>query len=241
MKLYPAIDLRRGRVVRLLQGDYDQMTVYADDPAAVARRFAAAGAKYLHVVDLDGAKDGTPVNVEAVEELSAIKSLSVEVGGGIRTEADIVRCLERGAARVILGTAAVRDFAFTARMAEKYGGRIAVGVDARDGFAAVNGWLEPTRERGEDLCRRLLAAGVSRIVYTDIARDGAQAGANLPLYARLCAIPGLAVTASGGIGSTEELRALRRMGADGAILGKALYTGRLSLTEALAAAGDQTA
>lgn len=238
MKLYPAIDLRRGRVVRLLRGDYDRMTVYADDPAAVARDFAAAGAKYLHVVDLDGAKDGTPVNVEAIEAITAIKSISVEIGGGIRTEADIVRYLERGAARVILGTAAVRDFDFTARMAEKYGAAIAVGVDARDGFVAVNGWLEATREPGEDFCRRLLAAGVTQVIYTDIARDGALAGTNLPLYARLCAVPGLAVTASGGIGSAEELRALRRMGADGAILGKALYAGRLSLAEALRAAED---
>ena len=229
MQIFPAIDLRGGQVVRLYQGDYDQETVYAADPCAVARDFLAAGARYLHVVDLDGARDGTLANFETIAALIRQGGLYIEVGGGIRTEERIRRYLDLGVGRCILGTIAVKDFAFTERMAKKYGDRIAVGVDARDGFVAVSGWKELSAERGVDFCRRLRDAGVKTVIYTDISRDGAEQGTNLDLYRELAEIEGLDITASGGVSSIEELRELQTIGTKAAILGKALYTGRLDL------------
>ena len=233
MELLPAIDLRDGKVVRLFQGDYDKMTVYGEDPAAQARAFAAAGARNLHVVDLDGAKDGTLANYETIRAIAAQGGLSIEVGGGIRTEERIGRYLELGVERCILGTIAVKDFDFTARMAQKYGKHIAVGVDARDGYVAINGWKELSDERGVDFCRRLRDAGVQTVIYTDISRDGAEMGTNLELYKELTAIQGLNIIASGGISFENELTDLAQMGVWGAILGKALYTGRLDLQRAV--------
>lgn len=229
MQIFPAIDLRGGQVVRLYQGDYDQETVYAADPCAVARGFLAAGARYLHVVDLDGARDGTLANFETIAALVRQGGLHIEVGGGIRTEERIRRYLDLGVSRCILGTIAVKDFAFTERMAKKYGEHIAVGVDARDGFVAVSGWKELSAERGVDFCRRLRDVGVKTVIYTDISRDGAEAGTNLELYQELAEIKGLDITASGGVSSIEELRELQAIGTKAAILGKALYTGRLDL------------
>ena len=229
MQIFPAIDLRGGQVVRLYQGDYDQETVYAADPCAVARDFLAAGARYLHVVDLDGARDGTLANFETIAALVRQGGLYIEVGGGIRTEERIRRYLDLGVGRCILGTIAVKDFAFTERMAQKYGDRIAVGVDARDGFVAVSGWKELSAERGVDFCRRLRDAGVKTVIYTDISRDGAEQGTNLDLYRELAGIEGLDITASGGVSSIEELRELQTIGTKAAILGKALYTGWLDL------------
>ena len=229
MQIFPAIDLRGGQVVRLYQGDYDQETVYAADPCAVARDFLAAGARYLHVVDLDGARDGTLANFETIAAIVKQGGLYIEVGGGIRTEDRIRRYLDLGVGRCILGTIAVKDFAFTARMAQTYGDRIAVGVDARDGYVAVSGWKELSAERGVDFCRRLRDAGVKTVIYTDISRDGAEAGTNLDLYRELSEIQGLDITASGGVSSIEELRELQTIGTKAAILGKALYTGRLDL------------
>ena len=229
MQIFPAIDLSGGQVVRLYQGDYDKMTVYGRDPCAVARDFIAAGAKYLHVVDLDGAKDGTLANFESIAAIARQGGLYMEVGGGIRTEERIKQYLDLGVGRCILGTIAVKDFAFTARMAEVYGSQIAVGVDARDGYVAVNGWKELSAEKGVDFCRRLYDAGVGTVIYTDISRDGAEQGTNLAVYRELAKIKGLAVTASGGVSSLEELRELQAMGTKAAILGKALYTGRLDL------------
>lgn len=233
MQIFPAIDLRGGQVVRLYQGDYDQMTVYGADPCAVARDFLAAGARYLHVVDLDGARSGTAENFESIAALVRQGGLFVEVGGGIRTQARIEQYLELGVDRCILGTIAVKDFDFTKEMARRYGAHIAVGVDARDGYVAVSGWEERTAERGVDFCRRLRDAGVGTVIYTDISRDGAEQGTNLPLYEQLVEIEGLSITASGGISGLEELRQLRDMGVDAAILGKALYTGRLDLETVL--------
>lgn len=229
MQIFPAIDLRGGQVVRLYQGDYDQETVYAADPCAVARDFLAAGARYLHVVDLDGARDGTLANFETIAALVRQGGLYIEVGGGIRTEERIRRYLDLGVGRCILGTIAVKDFAFTERMAKTYGERIAVGVDARDGFVAVSGWKELSAERGVDFCRRLRDAGVKTVIYTDISRDGAEQGTNLDLYRELAGIEGLDITASGGVSSIEELRELQTIGTKAAILGKALYTGRLDI------------
>ena len=237
MQIFPAIDLRGGQVVRLYQGDYDRETVYAADPCAVARSFLAAEAKYLHVVDLDGAKDGTLANFDTIAAIVKQGGLYIEVGGGIRTEDRIRRYLDLGVGRCILGTIAVRDFDFTARMARTYGDRIAVGVDARDGYVAVSGWKELSAERGVDFCRRLRDAGVKTVIYTDISRDGAEAGTNLDLYRELSEIQGLDITASGGVSSIEELKELQRIGTRAAILGKALYTGRLDLKTVIAEVG----
>lgn len=229
MQIFPAIDLRGGQVVRLYQGDYDQETVYGADPRAQAREFLDAGARYLHVVDLDGARDGTTANFDSIAAIAKQGGLYIEVGGGVRTEERIRRYLDLGVSRCILGTIAVKDFDFTARMAQKYGDQIAVGVDAREGYVAVNGWKELSRERGVDFCRRLRDAGVKTVIYTDISRDGAGLGTNLELYEELVQIEGLDVTASGGVSSLEELRRLERMGVRAAILGRALYDGRLDL------------
>lgn len=237
MQIFPAIDLRGGQVVRLYQGDYDRETVYAADPCAVARSFLAAGARYLHVVDLDGARDGMLANFDTIAAIVKQGGLYIEVGGGIRTEDRIRRYLDLGVGRCILGTIAVKDFDFTARMAQTYGDRIAVGVDARDGYVAVSGWKELSAERGVDFCRRLRDAGVKTVIYTDISRDGAEAGTNLDLYRELSEIQGLDITASGGVSSIEELKELQRIGTRAAILGKALYTGRLDLKTVIAEVG----
>ena len=237
MQIFPAIDLSGGKVVRLYQGDYEKMTVYGADPCAVARDFMAAGAKYLHVVDLDGAKDGTLANFDSISALAKQGGLYIEVGGGIRTEERIRQYLELGVSRCILGTIAVKDFAFTKRMARKYGDRIAVGVDARDGYVAVSGWLETSKEKGVDFCRRLYDAGVQTVIYTDISRDGAEQGTNLALYRELARIEGLHITASGGVSSIAELKELQAIGTHAAILGKALYTGRLDLREVIKEVG----
>ena len=233
MKLYPAIDLRGGQAVRLYQGDYDQMTVYNADPVAQAQAFLDAGARYLHVVDLDGAKDDTTANLETIAAIAALGGLFIEVGGGIRDEARIRRYLDLGVGRCILGTVAVKDFDFTARMAQRYGARIAVGVDMKDGFVAVNGWREVTPEPGVAFCRRCAAAGVQAVIATDISRDGTLQGTNLDLYRELLTIPGLEITASGGIARMEELAELQAMGCHAAILGKSIYTGAIDLAEAV--------
>ena len=238
MQIFPAIDLSGGQVVRLYQGDYDQMTVYGQDPCAVARDFLAAGATYLHVVDLDGAKDGTLANFDSIAAIARQGGLYIEVGGGIRTEERIRQYLDLGVSRCVLGTIAVKDFSFTERMAWKYGDQIAVGVDARDGYVAINGWKELSNEKGVDFCRRLYKAGVGTVIYTDISRDGAERGTNLALYRELSAIDGLNVTASGGVSSLNELRELQRIGTSAAILGKALYTGRLDLKTVIEEVGS---
>lgn len=239
MRIFPAIDLRGGQVVRLTQGDYDRMEVYGGDAAATARGFAAQGAQALHVVDLDGAKDGALSNFDTVSAIIAATGMFVEVGGGIRDAARVRAYLERGAGRVILGTAALRDFEFLRRMVDQYGDQIAVGVDAKDGLVATDGWRKVSAVRGVDFCKRLQAAGVSAVIYTDIARDGAMRGTNLDIYQTILReAPGLAVTASGGISSLEEIRALAAMGLDAAIVGKALYTGALALPDVLRAARE---
>ncbi len=233
MTLYPAIDLRGGQAVRLYQGDYDQMTVYNPDPVAQAKAFAAAGASCLHLVDLDGAKDGSAANFETIRAITAATNLFTEVGGGIRNEERIRQYLDLGVGRCILGTVAVRDFDFAARMAAKYGEAIAVGVDMKDGYVAVSGWKEVTPEPGLDFCRRCAEAGVKALIVTDISRDGTLQGTNLELYRRLLTIPGVQITASGGIARMEELDELQAMGCHAAILGKSIYTGAIDLAQAL--------
>lgn len=241
MEIFPAIDLRDGRAVCLTQGDYDQMTVYSAQPCGVARRFIRAGARNLHIVDLDGARAGEPgfANLVEIEALVQQGHAFIEVGGGIRNEERILQYLQLGVNRVILGTAAVENFAFTRRMAERYGSRIAVGVDARDGMVATHGREKTSGEEGVDFCRRLRDAGVQTVIYTDICREGTLSGANLEVYQELVKIEGLNILASGGISSVKEIETLNAMGVAGVILDKAVYDGRLDLGMCLEAVGSR--
>ena len=233
MKIFPAIDLKDGRVVRLTQGDYGRVTQYAVEPEEAARSFVEAGAKYVHIVDLDGAKDGTTANLSTVARVLRDGRLFAEVGGGIRDRARIEAYLAAGASRVILGTAAVNDRAFLEEAVKAYGARVAVGVDARDGRVAVDGWQTVTALDGVEFCQRLRDMGVATVIYTDIARDGAMRGVNLEIYRTLLGIEGLEIVASGGVSTLEDVRALREMGVPAAIVGKALYSGALNLADVL--------
>lgn len=232
MKIFPAIDLRNGKAVRLYQGDYDQMTVYSDSPVEVAKSFKDKGASCLHLVDLDGAKDGMLVNFATIKEIVEEVDMYVEVGGGIRDEDRIRQYLELGVGRVILGTIAVKEPEFLEAMVSKYGEKIAVGVDARDGFVAINGWKEITDKESFEFCRYLRDIGVKTVIYTDISRDGGLEGTNMEAYKKLQEIEGLEVTASGGISFEEEITALKDVAA-AAILGKAIYSGKLDLERAV--------
>ena len=232
MKIFPAIDLRDGKAVRLYQGDYDQMTVYSDSPVEVAKSFKAKGAGCLHLVDLDGAKDGKLVNFDTIKEIVEEVDMYVEVGGGIRDEERIRQYLDLGVGRVILGTIAVKNPEFLEAMVTKYGEKIAVGVDARDGYVAVNGWKEITDRESFEFCRYLRDIGVKTVIYTDISRDGGLEGTNMETYRKLQNIEGLEVTASGGISFEEEITALKDVAA-AAILGKAIYSGKLDLERAV--------
>ncbi|MBE6727715.1 MAG: 1-(5-phosphoribosyl)-5-[(5-phosphoribosylamino)methylideneamino]imidazole-4-carboxamide isomerase [Ruminococcaceae bacterium] len=239
MKIFPAIDLRDGKAVRLTRGDYDCMTVYSDDPVSVAKSFYEAGARYLHIVDLDGAKDGTTANFDTIKRIVAATGMYCEVGGGIRDEERIKGYLNMGAGRVILGTAAVNDPEFLKLAVEKYGDKIAVGVDADNGYVAVNGWKEITKVKGIDFCRKLKTIGVKSVIYTDIAKDGGLSGTNLELYKTLVGQDVPAITASGGITDLQEIVTLDKMGIDSAILGKALYAGKLNLKSVIDQIGGQ--
>ncbi|NCB62005.1 MAG: 1-(5-phosphoribosyl)-5-[(5-phosphoribosylamino)methylideneamino]imidazole-4-carboxamide isomerase [Clostridia bacterium] len=236
MKLFPAVDLLGGRAVRLYQGDYAAATVYADDPVVMVHRFQADGAACLHVVDLDGAREGTPANFGVVRRIAEEGGLFLEVGGGIRDEPRVAEYLALGVDRVILGTVAAQNFPFVEEMSRKYGEAIAVGVDARDGKVAVGGWLETTAIPSVEFCRRCAGAGVKTVIYTDISRDGAMQGTNLAVYDTLSGISGLDVVASGGISSLHEIRSLAQRGVYGAIVGKAVYEGVLDLKDCLRAA-----
>jgi phosphoribosylformimino-5-aminoimidazole carboxamide ribotide isomerase len=232
--LYPAIDLKDGRCVRLLRGDMAAATVFGEDPAAQAAAFAAAGCRWLHVVDLDGAFAGASRNGAAVEAILARVAMPVQLGGGVRDLAAIEGWLSRGVARVILGTVAVRDPALAREAARAFPGRIAVGIDARDGRVAVEGWAEATDIPALDLARRFEDAGVAALIHTDIDRDGAMQGPNVAATAALAQAVSIPVIASGGVSSYDDLRALKACGAalDGVISGRALYDGRIDPAEA---------
>ena len=238
MEIFPAIDLKDGQAVRLFQGDYDQMTVYSHNPADVAKGFLEKGARNLHLVDLDGAKARRLVNFEAIKEIVSKVDLFVEVGGGIRDEERICQYLDLGVDRIILGTIAIKDPAFLRAMVAKYKEKIAVGVDVRDGYVAVNGWKEITDQKGMDFCRSLKEIGVKTVIYTDISRDGGLKGTNLEAYKALSQIEGLNIIASGGISFEEEILQLRDT-VYGAILGKALYAGQLDLERAIHLAKEE--
>lgn len=235
MQIFPAIDLSGGQVVRLYQGDYDQMTVYGKDPCAVAREFLDAGC--LHVVDLDGARDGTLANFESIAAIARQGGLFIEVGGGIRTEDRIRGVPGPGGEPLYPRHRGRQGLCLHCSDGGKVRRKNCRGVDARDGYVAINGWKELSPEKGVDFCRRLYDAGVGTIIYTDISRDGAEQGTNLSVYRELAGIAGLRVTASGGISSLDELRELQRIGTHAAILGKALYTGRLDLKAVLEEVG----
>ena len=236
MILYPAIDLKDGHCVRLLKGDMDKATVFGDDPAAQASVFAAKGAEWLHLVDLNGAFAGHPVNAAAVEAILAAVNIPCQLGGGIRDMQTIGMWLEKGIARVILGTVAVEAPDLVREAARAFPGRVAVGIDARDGLVATRGWADQTEMQATDLARACEDAGVAAIIYTDIDRDGAMQGPNVAATAALARAVSIPVIASGGVSSLEDLRALRDCGAalDGAISGRALYDGKLDLDEGIA-------
>ena len=240
MIILPAIDLHHGCAVRLLRGDYAKMTEYSDQPGKTAAEFAAAGAEYIHVVDLEGAKAGKPANLDAVREIVRTSGLRVEIGGGIRTMEVIETYFTAGVYRVILGTAALRDPEFLDKAVERFGGRVAVGADIRDGKVAVNGWTEVSDTDCDSFCREMEQRGVRTIICTDISKDGAMQGTNRQLYARLQKAFSMEIIASGGISTLDDVQALSDLGLSGAILGKALYTGAIDLKEALRAAGGGT-
>lgn len=236
MILLPAIDLYEKKAVRLLEGDYRKMTVYSDDPLSVAHDFAVQGAEWIHMVDLEGAREGTTPNLEVVAGIVRNTSLSVEVGGGIRSMEVAGRYLEAGVARVILGTAAVTDEDFLREALRCYGERIAVGVDLKDGYVAIKGWLETSAYTAEEFLGKMQKMGVRTVICTDISRDGAMRGTNLALYADLSRRYSLQLIASGGVSSLSDVRALAGMGLYGAIVGKAYYTGAIPLREAIGVA-----
>lgn len=233
MKLFPAIDIIEGCAVRLVKGDYAQKTVYSTQPVAVAKKFAEAGATYLHLVDLEGAKDGSTPNLEVIREIVKESGLLVEVGGGIRTEETIQKYLDAGVFRVILGTAAVQNPEFLKQMVQKYGEKIAVGVDIKDGKVAVKGWTELSQESCFDFCQKLEEMGVKTIICTDISKDGLLAGTNLALYKEMSEKFSVDIVASGGVTTLEDIAQLQKMGLYGTILGKALYTKNIDLKQAI--------
>jgi phosphoribosylformimino-5-aminoimidazole carboxamide ribotide isomerase len=240
VEVIPAIDIRGGKCVRLEQGDYARETVFGEDPAAMAVRWEAAGATRLHVVDLDGARDGRPGNSDVIERVLGAVSVPVQVGGGIRDIATAERYLSAGADRVVLGTAAVKDQTTLVNAVALFRERVMVGVDARNGMVATEGWVETSDVRATDLVRRLSEFGVARIFYTDILRDAQLGGPNFDAIAEMVRVAAelpspVSVIASGGISSVEDLRRLGTIGVEGAIIGKALYTGALDLGDALAA------
>ena len=236
MYIYPAIDLYGGKAVRLYKGDYDQMTVYSDDPVSVARDFAAAGASHIHLVDLEGAKIGRPANLATIANIVETTGLFAEVGGGIRNMQTVESYLAIGVSRVILGTAAVTSPDFLKAALAKYGEKIAVGVDLKDGCVAINGWTETSHLKAEEFFGKMQNLGVKTIICTDISRDGAMKGTNRELYRELSEKFPIDLIASGGVSSMEDVKALAEMKLHGAIIGKAYYIGAVDLKQAVEAA-----
>ena len=235
MKLFPAIDLYEGKAVRLFKGDYRQMTVYSENPKEIANDFVNCGVRFVHLVDLEGAKYGTTPNLEIVKSIANETPLFTEIGGGIRNMETVERYLENGVDRVILGTAAVEDEAFLLRALSRYGERIAVGVDLKDGYVAIKGWTERSAYTAMEFFEKMKDYGVSTVICTDISKDGAMQGTNRTLYRKLSERFSLDITASGGVSTVEDLVALKEMGLYGAIIGKAYYIGAIDLREALEA------
>ncbi|MBR3379840.1 MAG: 1-(5-phosphoribosyl)-5-[Bacillus sp. (in: Bacteria)] len=233
--LYPAIDMRNGKCVRLVQGDYDQETIYGDSPLDMARRFANEGAKWIHLVDLDGAKAGKRVNHEHVLAIASSLDVNVQIGGGIRTEEDVAFYLNNGVSRVILGSSAVSNPVFVKKMLAQYGEKIAIGIDARNGFVSTEGWLETSEVKAEELGQELAKEGAEVFIFTDIQMDGMLSGPNVESTVRLAEATGKQVIASGGVSAVSDLQKLsaqKQTGVSGAIIGKALYTKQFTLADA---------
>ncbi len=235
MHILPAVDIKGGKAVRLFQGDKDKETVYSDSPVSMAQRWVDEGATYLHVVDLDGAFDGVSENEGYIKEIAQTVSVPVEIGGGIRTLEKAQRLVDYGVERVIIGTKALEDRAFLDELIEKLPGKVNVGVDARDGFVSIKGWTETSGKQAEDFLAELSGSGIGAIIYTDISRDGALAGVNVEAMQRAIKATDIPIIASGGVTSVEDIKALSKLELFGIISGKALYDGRLSLKEAMAA------
>ena len=233
MLIYPAIDIYGGKAVRLFKGRYDEMTVYSDDPLAVAADFAAQGAQCIHLVDLEGARDGTTANFDLICAIKARTGLFCEVGGGIRAEQTVQKYLDAGLDRVILGTAAVSDPDFLQSTAKAHPGQIAAGIDIRDGHVAIKGWTEDSGMDAFSFCRRMQAIGIDTLICTDISRDGAMKGTNRELYRQLSAELDIQIIASGGVSSLDDVKALTALKLHGAIIGKAYYTGAVALRQAI--------
>lgn len=238
MNIFPAIDLIDGCAVRLFKGDYNQKTVYSDNPVAVAKSFADAGAQYIHIVDLDGAKDGSNANIDVVRSIVEQSGLKAEIGGGIRSMQAVEKYLNLGVMRVILGTAAVTDPEFLMQAVNKYGEKVAVGVDIKDGKVAIKGWTELSKRDCFDFCSNLEKIGVKTVICTDISKDGVMSGTNIELYKKLSSEYKMDIIASGGVSSLDNVRTLTQMNMYGAILGKALYTGSIDLKEAIKTASE---
>lgn len=233
MKLFPAIDLYEGKAVRLFKGEYQKMTVYSENPTEIALDFYSKGAKFMHVVDLEGAKTGETPNIETVKKLVSATDAFVEVGGGIRSEKVVERYLTAGVNRVILGTSAVENPEFLKNCIKEFGDKIAVGVDIKDGFVAIKGWTEKSAYSGVDFCKKMQDEGVKTIICTDISKDGAMLGTNHELYKTLKKELAIDVIASGGVSSIEDVKKLKEIDIYGAIIGKAYYTGAINLSDAL--------
>lgn len=236
MNIFPAIDLFEGKAVRLFKGDYNQMTVYSDEPEKVALYFKESGAEYIHLVDLEGAKSGETPNFETIKKIIDVSGLKAEIGGGIRSEEVIEKYIDAGAYRVILGTAAATDPEFLEKVANKYGEKIAVGCDLKDGKVATKGWTDTTEETGEEFFARVEKLGIKTVICTDISRDGAMKGTNLELYKELSQKFSIDIIASGGVTDMSDVENLAKMNIYGAILGKAIYTGNIDLKTAIKAA-----
>ena len=233
MFIFPAIDLYDGKAVRLLRGEYDQMTIYSENPIEIARDFEASGASHIHMVDLEGAKTGETPNLEIVAQVARETSLFVEVGGGIRSMEVIDRYIDAGVGRVILGTAAVNDEEFLKAAVQKYGEKIAVGADIKDGFVAIKGWTEKSEYSCFDFCKKMQEIGVKTLICTDVSKDGAMQGTNRELYRELSKELDMQIIASGGVTDISDIKALSEMELYGAIIGKAYYTKAISLKEAI--------
>ena len=236
MIIFPAIDLYDKKAVRLFKGDYQNMTVYSDNPIEIALDFQNAGATHIHMVDLEGAKDGTTPNIEIVKQVASETNLFVEIGGGIRDMETVEKYLTAGVGRVILGTAAVTNPEFLKEVVAKHGDKIAVGADVKDGYIAIKGWVEKSEVTLEDFLSQMQEIGVKYVVCTDISKDGAMRGTNLQLYKELSQKYSMCITASGGVSSLEDVKELRKMNIYGAIIGKAYYIGAINLKDALEAA-----
>lgn len=233
MNIFPAIDLYEGKAVRLLRGEYDKMTVYSENPIEIAYEFEKAGASHIHMVDLEGAKTGGTPNLAIVKEVAEKTNLFVEIGGGIRSMEVIDAYIGAGIDRVILGTAAVQDKAFVKEAVDKYGEKIAVGADIKDGFVAIKGWTEKSEYTCFDFCEEMQNLGVKTLICTDVSKDGAMQGTNRELYKELSEKFNMQIVASGGVSTIDDVRALASMNLYGAIIGKAYYTGAISLEEAI--------